>query len=47
MKIASYLKTYRWLIAFSIVVAFGYQVGKDMAHRDNARDRAASEICCE
>lgn len=47
MKIVPYLKAHRWLITFSVVVAFGYQVGKDMAHCDNVRDRAASEVCCK
>ncbi len=43
MKTSDYIKKYKWLIAFFIVVAFGYIIGKDMALRDNARDAAALE----
>lgn len=35
----AFVVQYRWPLAFIAVVSFGYQIGKDAAQRDNARDR--------
>lgn len=43
MKFLDYLKKYKWLVIFFVVVAFGYILGKDAALRDNAKDAAAIE----
>lgn len=34
-----WLKKHKWLVAFAVVLMFGYSVGKDMALRDNAADQ--------
>jgi hypothetical protein len=34
----------RWLIAGVLVVFGGYAIGKDLALRDNARDRIAADM---
>lgn len=38
VDLRAFLRKYRWWIASFLIVAFGYQVGKDMALRDNVRD---------
>ena len=38
-RIGQWLKSNRWMVAMVLVVFGGYLIGKDMALRDNARDR--------
>lgn len=38
-RLRAFVMRYRWPLAFIAVVSFGYQMGKDAAQRDNARDR--------
>jgi hypothetical protein len=42
-KIKDEGRRHSWLIAFVLVVCFGYMIGKDMAMRDNVRDAAAAD----
>lgn len=38
-----WLTRYKWPVALLVVAVFGYTLGKDMALRDNAADRAVAE----
>ena len=38
-RAAERLKAHRWWVALVLIVAVGYSIGKDLAHRDNAADR--------
>ncbi len=42
MKYKVLLRKYAWAIALVVVIFAGYQVGKDRALRDNARDAELS-----
>jgi hypothetical protein len=39
MRLRALIMRHRWPLALIVVVSFGYQLGKDAAMRENARDR--------
>lgn len=42
MKGNAFIKRYRWIFVFAVVIALGYTLGKDLAFKHNAEDRAAA-----
>ncbi len=38
----SWVKAHKWWVALTIVIFFGYSLGKDIALRDNKADAAQS-----
>ena len=42
-QVAQWLRENRWFVAAVIVVFGGYSLGKDLALRDNAVDRARTQ----
>ena len=38
-RAVAWLKAHRWWVALVLIVVAGYSIGKDLARRDNARDR--------
>ncbi len=43
-RAVEWIKDHRWWVALVLVVVVGYSIGKDLALRDNARDRPAQAV---
>ena len=41
-NVMGWLRKHKWIVAFVIVVATGYSLGRDRALRDNSTERQAS-----